>query len=235
MDTSLKSLWYTYSDQKEDEGIKKWSSFLNWTRDNIQHGQNATATLYEQRNEARQLANKSPVQFNAYLAAIKRDLPQQDEAASAMMFYSKLTRELKKQFKTSDIPIPDTRAQCVAVAQRIWEGLHGSDEKRGSTDKLDPATGPKYPRIGSERDCKDRYYWDHRSRDDRNQDRPRNQDRLRNEPTTIKSEKEPTCYRCNKPGHYATNCPDRKEHMKAKVQSIKQEDHPPVASTQPSS
>ena len=75
MDTSLKSLWYTYSDQKEDKGIKKWSSFLNWTRDNIQHGQNATATLYEQRNEARQLANKSLVQFNAYLAAIERDLP----------------------------------------------------------------------------------------------------------------------------------------------------------------
>ena len=29
VDTSLKSLWYTYSDQKEDKGIKKWSSFLN--------------------------------------------------------------------------------------------------------------------------------------------------------------------------------------------------------------
>src|SRR6266536_5139002 len=96
MDTSLKLLWYTYSEQKEDKGIKKWSSFLKWTRDNIQHGQNATTTLYKQQNEARQLANKSLVQFNAYLAAIKRDLPQQDEAASAMMFYSKLTRELKK-------------------------------------------------------------------------------------------------------------------------------------------
>ena len=93
-----------------------------------------------------------------------------------MMFYSKLTRELKKQFKTSDIPIPDTRAQCVAVAQHIWEGLHGSDKKRGSTDKPDPTTGPKYPRIGSERDRKDRYHQDHRSRDDQNQDWSRNQD-----------------------------------------------------------
>jgi len=36
-----------------------------------------------------------------------------------MMFYSKLTKELKKQFKTSNIPIPNTQAQCVAVAQRI--------------------------------------------------------------------------------------------------------------------
>jgi hypothetical protein len=33
-----------------------------------------------------------------------------------MMFYSKLIEELKKQFKTSDIPIPETRAKCVAIA-----------------------------------------------------------------------------------------------------------------------
>jgi hypothetical protein len=49
------------------------------------------ATLYKQLNAAKQLLDKSPVQFNAYLAAIKRDLPQQDETASAMTFYSKLT------------------------------------------------------------------------------------------------------------------------------------------------
>src|SRR6266487_2346479 len=103
VDTSLKSLWYTYVGQKGDGYTKKWSTFVNWTRDNIQHGQNATATLYEQLNAARQMPDQSPVRFNAYLAAIERDLPQQGEAASAMTFYSKLTKELKKQFKTSDV------------------------------------------------------------------------------------------------------------------------------------
>jgi hypothetical protein len=72
--------------------------------------------LYEQLNAAKQLLDKSPIQFNAYLSAIKRDLLQQDEKALAMMFYSKLTEELKKQFKTSDIPILETRAKCIAVA-----------------------------------------------------------------------------------------------------------------------
>ncbi len=81
-----------------------------------------------------------------------------------MMFYSKLTKELKKQFKTSDIPIPDTRAQCVVVAQCIQEGLHRSDDrkglyrsnkKKGFTDKPDLTTGPKYPCISSKRDRKD--------------------------------------------------------------------------------
>ena len=146
------------------------------------------------------------------------------------MFYLKLTRELKKQFKTSNIPIPNTRAQCVAVAQRIQEGLYGSDKKRGVIDKSNPTTGTKYPCIGSERDRKDRYHQDYCLRDNRNQDRPRNK------PTTIKSEKELICYQYNKPGHYATSYLDYKEHTKAKVQSVKQEDHlSPVASTQPSS
>ncbi len=71
------------------------------------------------------------------------------------MFYLKLTKELKKQFKTSDILIPNTRAQCIAVAQCIQEGLYRSDKKRGVINKPDPTTGPKYPYIGSKRDCKD--------------------------------------------------------------------------------
>jgi hypothetical protein len=36
-----------------------------------------------------------------------------------MTFYFKLTKDLKKQFKTSDITIPETRAQYVAVAQQV--------------------------------------------------------------------------------------------------------------------
>jgi hypothetical protein len=62
------------------------------------------------------LLDKSLVQFNAYLSAIERDLLQQDDKASAMTFYSKLLKELKKQFKTSNIPILENRAKCVAVA-----------------------------------------------------------------------------------------------------------------------
>ena len=72
-----------------------------------------------------------------------------------MTFYSKLTKELKKQFKTSDICIPETRAKCVAVAQCIQEGLHGLDEKKGFTDRPSPVIAPKYLQIGSKRDYKD--------------------------------------------------------------------------------
>ncbi len=71
------------------------------------------------------------------------------------MFYSKLTKELKKQFKTSNILIPNTRAQCIAIAQCIQEGLYRSDKKRGIIDKPNPIIGLKYPYISSKRDYKD--------------------------------------------------------------------------------
>ncbi len=87
-----------------------------------------------------------------------------------MTFYSKLTKELKKQFKSANIHILETRAKCVAVAQCVWEGLHRTDKKkgqctregirrsnkkRGLTDRPTSTTGPKYSRIGSKRDYKD--------------------------------------------------------------------------------
>jgi hypothetical protein len=153
-----------------------------------------------------------------------------------MTFYSKLTQELKRQFKTSDILIPDTRAKCVAVAQRIWEGLHGVDDKRGLKDRATkPGLGPststslKYPRLDSSRDQKDWYHLDHCSRDDQNKEKSRN-----------KSKKDQIIYfSYNKPGHYALSCPDRKGSSdktttRAKVQSARQ-DYSPIASTQASS
>src|SRR5436190_5395303 len=228
VDSSLKSLWYTHDEQQG--GITKWPTFIHWTRDNIQNGQNAVATLYEQFNAAKQLPEKSPIQFNAYLSAIERDLPQQEEKASAMTFYSKLTKELKKQFRTADIPIPETRARCVAVAQRVWEGLHGFEDKKDfqrdshshknskekdykDSRKKDDSRS-RYPQTDSRRDRKDRYRLGHRHKDDQNKEKWRS--------TT---EKEVICFKCNKPGHYAPDCPDQKESTKrAKIQSTR-EDH----------
>ena len=80
------------------------------------------------------------------------------------MFYSKLTKELKKQFKTSNISILNTRTQYITIAQYIQKGLYRTDnrkglqrsnKKKGFVDKPNPTIGLKYPYINSKRDCKD--------------------------------------------------------------------------------
>jgi hypothetical protein len=114
LDSGIKTLWYTY--RKTAQDADKWTAFLDWSRDNIQQGHNAIATLYEQRDIAKQLPNQSPRQFNTYLSSIERDLPRRDEAELAMSFYSKLSKEVKQQFKKSDVSILRTRARCVDMA-----------------------------------------------------------------------------------------------------------------------
>ena len=140
-----------------------------------------------------------------------------------MTFYSKLTGELKRQFKTSDIPIPETRAKCVAVAQRIQEGLHRSEEKKSleSYQSIRAKDNSKYPCTDSKRDQKDRYHLEHQNRDDQNRDDQNRDDQNRDDQNKEKRkstpEKEPTCFKCYKPSYYATSCLDLKEFKKAKV------------------
>jgi hypothetical protein len=228
LDANMKSLWYTHKEQYPGSG--KWSEFVQWTRDNIQGGQNSMAHLYEQLDNAKQLPEKSPNQFNAYLSSIERDLPLKDERSSAMTFYSKLSRELKKQFKTADIPIPETRARCVAVAQRVWEGLYGP-EKPGRDPKDLRPTGEstqstinsKYPRPNSRRDRVDQFHRDHRREERGKEQEPNSQ---------------VTCFKCRKKGHYAPNCPELtdkdKGEKRPKIQSTLRE-HSPTPESQKSS
>ncbi len=118
-----------------------------------------------------------------------------------MIFYFKLTKELKKQFKTFNILILGARAKCVAMAQRIQEGLYRPNKKQGIRGL----------------DQKDQYFLDYRPKEDRNQNQPRTN------LTTRKPKKELIYYQYNKLGHYATSCPNRKEPSnKAKVQLAQQ-------------
>ena len=111
-----------------------------------------------------------------------------------MTFYSKLTKELKRQFKTLDILIPETRAKYIVVAQCIWEGLYRSEERKSLEDYKDlrkkgfesyknlkkkdyknlrekDNSRLKYPLVDSRRDRKDCYRLGHCYKDDWNKER----------------------------------------------------------------
>ena len=166
----------------------------------------------------------------------------QDDKASAIAFYSKLTKELKRQFKTSDIAIPETRAQCVAVAQRVWEGLYPNEGRRNIQEyknpdrearnqRLDDMNRPRnasestrYPRPDSRRDRTGRYRISHRK------DEQQNDNRKERQPEGV-------CFNCQQPGHYSASCPKRKDQKEqrheAKIQSAQRRQHL-EASEQPS-
>lgn len=231
VDKSLKTLWFTYCDQKEEHQTKRWETFLEWTKNNIQNGQSATASLYERYESAKQKPAQTPLEFNAYLASLERDLPRKDEASSALAFYSKLTNELKNQFKTSDIKIPESRSECVSTAQRVWEGLHGKDLRFKNRNTRDPrstndkdfkhhrnrSSASHYDHQGrsnsrhrheSRRDRKDRYHLNHRRDDDRNKGKERSREAGG---SNKRGTDQILCYNCNKPGHLQYECPEPKK------------------------
>ncbi|KAK9241558.1 hypothetical protein V1506DRAFT_550373 [Lipomyces tetrasporus] len=206
VDKSLKTLWYTYRDQNKRDETTRWKIFVKWTRDNIQNGQNATATLYERYETA-----------------------QKDENSSVLAFYSKLTDELKKQFKAADIKIPETRSECVAVAQRVWEGLHNEDKKMkesrhtsrrfyskdfSSKNKEDYKNRHGHKGLYRRDSQKDWHYSSHRP------DNHRNEDKEKQKTSNL-------CFKCGKSGHFAPNCPEKqntKEVRHNKIHSIRTRD-----------
>jgi hypothetical protein len=215
VDKPLKTLWYTYCDQKSDHEIKKWKTFITWTKENIQNGQNTTATLYERYETARHKPDQSPSYFNAYLSSIERDLPIRDEESSAFAFYSKLSHDLKKQFKTANIKIPKTRSKCVAVAQRVWEGLQNKDHRGSRSIEQGPKTSDTTPKDNNNH-RRDRQHHDkhpnprfyHDSKKHR-EDRSKHGDKKEHIEKNL-------CFNCGKPGHFAPECPEKKH---AKIQS----------------
>jgi hypothetical protein len=80
--------------------------------------------VYEEYEEATQLDNQSPVDFDAYLSAIECELPEAADDVLANRFYSKLGDDVKQQIKVSGLgTLPKTRTEMVALAQRVWEGM----------------------------------------------------------------------------------------------------------------
>jgi hypothetical protein len=150
-----------------------------------------------------------------------------------MTFYSKLTRDLKRQFKTSDILIPETRAQCVAVAQRVWEGLNPYDQTRIPRPKEDNRDRSKDIRDSQPKGFKDPQLKDSRPKDPSGVNQ-HHKDYYKN---YYKEQKTLTCFKCGKEGHYANTCPnpENKGKVGPRIQStLEQPPSPKTPSRLPS-
>jgi zinc knuckle protein len=68
--------------------------------------------------------DKAHLDFDAYLSAVERELPEASDDVRANIFFSKLRENVRNQIKLSGITsLPDTRTEMVSLAQRMWEGL----------------------------------------------------------------------------------------------------------------
>ncbi|KAN0076223.1 hypothetical protein V8E54_006365 [Elaphomyces granulatus] len=89
-------------------------------------------TVYEEYERASQRDNQSPVDFDAYLSSIERELPEVPDSIQANRFYAKLNEDVVKQIKISGLQtLPNTRTEMVALAQRDSNGKLAKGEKHG--------------------------------------------------------------------------------------------------------
>ncbi|KAK9241692.1 hypothetical protein V1506DRAFT_550009 [Lipomyces tetrasporus] len=123
MDKACRARWNAYvriNPEKEDD----YAHFLSWTRTLVRHNVSFETTVYEEYERATQRNNQSPVDFDAYLSSIEREVPEVPDSVQANRFYAKLNEDVVKQIKISGLQtLPNTRTGMVALAQRVWEDL----------------------------------------------------------------------------------------------------------------
>ena len=231
VDSHMRSLWKVEVRRSPDSEAH-FKTFVKWARKTINGGTDGAVSLYEKYDEARQLENQSPFEFDAYLTSLEALMEDKGDRGSAMSFFAKLLKQLRDQMKASGDTLPEDRRQMVAKAQRAWEATL----KKGRSDRDQLAKRPRQrsrsPRQKSysHHDYHDRSqsrhrYKDHRHRGshrDHHKDRHGRKDKDqkdRLEDHTRQDSKDQSskgrCYSCGEPGHYSTNCPKKQKRVHA--------------------
>ena len=116
----MRSLWKVKV-RRSPETEAHFQTFVRWVRKTINSGTDGTVSLYEKYDEATQLENQYPFEFDAYLTSLEALMEDKGDRGSAMSFFAKLLKLLRDQMKASGDTLPEDRRQMVAKAQRAWE------------------------------------------------------------------------------------------------------------------
>ena len=120
VDSHMRSVWKVEV-RRSPETEAHFQTFVRWVRKTINGGTDGTVSLYEKYDEATQLENQSPFEFDAYLTSLEALMEDKGDRGSAMSFFAKLLKPLRDQMKASGDTLPEDRRQMVAKAQRAWE------------------------------------------------------------------------------------------------------------------
>ncbi|KAK9258843.1 hypothetical protein V1519DRAFT_453501 [Lipomyces tetrasporus] len=225
MDKVCRARWNAYvrinPDKEED-----YAHFLGWTRTLVRHNVSFETTVYEEYEKATQRNNQSPVDFDAYLSSIERELPEVPDSVQANRFYAKLNEDVVKQIKISGLQtLPNTRTGMVALAQRVWEGLRpkrnvpASEAKNTGSSSLPVQSQRPRPWNKLYNGRPERQWSRDGNKSSGNNDFRNHKDIESNghkEKSSKTEKRELTCYSCGEPGHIKLNCPCKDEHIQSK-------------------
>lgn len=207
MDEKAKTLWQTHI--HITFGDETWPKFLQWAQRMVSRGANSQVTIYQDYHDALQEENQSPMVFDAYLNSLESVMGEQSQVASAMGFFTRLTKPLRAKMEMSGREcFPETRQEMVAFAQRVWHGMKQTGEakprKEKDTTNQDTSTTPTYrPRGGRGG------YGRSRGRGGRTGppgSREGMEERGNKFPTGLNEKGEACCYKCGSTSHFATIC-----------------------------
>ncbi|KAK9327425.1 hypothetical protein V1520DRAFT_387482 [Lipomyces starkeyi] len=226
MDKACRARWNAYVRINPDKD-SDYAHFLGWTRTLVRNNVSFETTVYEEYEKATQRNNQSPVDFDAYLSSIERELPEVPDSVQANRFYAKLNEDVVKQIKISGLQtLPNTRTGMVALAQRVWEGLRtkrripAPETKNADTSALLRQSQQSHQRNKFHNGYQGRQSFRDVNKPGSNNDSGNHRGIESNghkEKSPKTEKRELTCYSCGGAGHIQRNCPRKDEQAKSKL------------------
>ncbi len=119
--------------QDEQDALEgNWVLFSDWTLSIITNAENRGFTLHERIQEAQQSSSQSPRDFAAYLGSLEAQVTQRSEEDQAMLLYSKLQPEIKRQLQALE-HIPRTRQGLIERAETFYQISHPKQPRKNQT------------------------------------------------------------------------------------------------------
>ena len=91
MDSHIQSLWKVKVRRSPDSEAH-FKTFVKWARKTINGGTDGAISLYKKYDEAKQLENQFPFEYDAYLTSLEALIEDKSDRGSTISFFAKLLK-----------------------------------------------------------------------------------------------------------------------------------------------